>query len=71
MKENEIRNKIIKILKNHPEGLTIIEIAELIGKNRLTVSKYIYGLISEGIIYQRKIGSAKLCYLKELVDPNE
>ncbi len=64
MKENDIRNEIIKVLKKHPEGLTIIEIAKLIEKSRLTVSKYIYGLIKEGIVYERKVGSAKLCYLK-------
>jgi len=66
MAENNIREKIVKILKEHPEGLTTIDIAKLIGMNRLTISKYVYGLISENLIYQRKIGPAKICYLKEI-----
>lgn len=65
MTENHSREKILKILEQHPEGLTILNISKLIGANRITVSKYIYGLIGEGLISQRKIGPAKLCYLVE------
>ena len=64
MIENHSREKIISILKKHPEGLTILNISKLIGANRTTVAKYIYGLIAEGLISQRKVGPAKLCYLK-------
>ena len=64
MKENNVREKVIKTLEKHPEGLTILNISKLIGMNRITVSKYIYGLIVEKLVYQRKIGPAKICYLK-------
>jgi DNA-binding IclR family transcriptional regulator len=64
MSENNIREKIIDILKKHPEGLTILEIADIVGMNRITVSKYIYGLISENKISQKRIGPAKLCCLR-------
>lgn len=63
--EKEKRDRILKILKEHPEGLTVIEIADFADLNRATASKYIIGLIVEGLVYQRKIGPAKLCYLKE------
>ncbi|MHA1955266.1 MAG: helix-turn-helix domain-containing protein [Candidatus Heimdallarchaeaceae archaeon] len=44
--------------------MTVQEIAGLAGLNRATASKYIFGLIVEGLAYQRKIGPAKLCYFK-------
>jgi len=56
---------IIEVLKRHPEGLAIIEIAKLTQMNRITVAKYIHGLLIKDKIYQRKIGAVKLCYLKE------
>jgi predicted transcriptional regulator len=64
MIENNVREKIIKVLKEHTEGLTILNISKLIGMNRITISKYVYGLIAENLVYQRKIGPAKMCYLK-------
>ncbi len=66
IKEGAIRENIINLLKGHTEGLTILDIARYLNINRLTASKYIYGLISEGIVLERKIGSAKLCYLKKI-----
>jgi predicted transcriptional regulator len=66
MKENNVREKVIKILEKHPEGLTLLNISKLIGMNRITISKYVYGLIAENLIYQRKIGPAKMCYLREI-----
>ena len=62
--EREKRDKILDVLKNHPEGLTVNDISKLVKINRSTASKYIFGLIIEGLIYQRKIGPAKLCYFK-------
>lgn len=64
MAKSSTRDKIIVLLKKHPQGLTIMEIAELIDKNRVTVAKYVYGLVIEGLVRQRQIGPAKLCYLK-------
>jgi len=64
MEENNFRKRIIKNLKKHSEGLTILSIAENTGINRVTVSKYVFGLVSEGLVFQRRIGPAKLCYLR-------
>lgn len=66
MIENNVREKIIKILKEHPEGLTLLNISKITGMNRITISKYVYGLIAENLVCQRKIGPAKMCYLREI-----
>jgi len=60
------KEKIISILKDHSEGLTLQEIAKLSGMSRITATKYVHELLGAGIIYQRKIGRVKLCYLKNL-----
>ena len=60
-----IRNKIIKILRDHPEGLSLSEISKYSILNRQTATKYVYGLIGEGLVYQKNSGPSKLCYLKE------
>jgi DNA-binding IclR family transcriptional regulator len=64
MRENNVREKIIEALKEHPEGLTILNISKIIAMNRITTSKYVYGLMAEDMLYQREIGRAKMCYLK-------
>ncbi len=63
-KKNNVREKIIKILRKRPEGLTTVEIAEEIGMSRHTVTKYVYQLLGESLIFQRRVGTAKLCYLR-------
>lgn len=62
--EVDIRGKIIEILKNHPEGINFLDMSKYTNINRATVSKYVLGLVSEGLVKQRTIGTAKLCYLK-------
>lgn len=62
--ENNFMDRILQEIKKHPEGLTILDIAEKTKINRVTVSKYVLVLSAEGKISQRKIGTAKLCYLK-------
>jgi len=66
------RELIIKALKEHPEGLTITTISEVTKLHRHTVTKYVYELRGADIIYEREIGPARLCYLKEgLTKKNE
>jgi predicted ArsR family transcriptional regulator len=64
---NEYTKKIIKILAKHSEGLSITEIAKILGVHRHTITKYIYQLIGAGVVYQRKVGPAKLFYLSKKV----
>lgn len=62
---NKYTGKIIDILRKHPEGLSITDIAKLLQVHRHTITKYIYQLMGAGVIYQRKVGPTKLCYLRE------
>ncbi|MFH1229845.1 MAG: winged helix-turn-helix transcriptional regulator [Candidatus Aenigmatarchaeota archaeon] len=62
--ENEIRERIIGALEDNPQGLTMSDISNMTSLSRLTVSKYIYGLIAENKVELRNVGSAKLCCLK-------
>ena len=59
-----VRELIIGVLRKRPEGLTVEEISRSTNVNRVTVSKYLYGLVVEGKVKQRKVGPAKLNYLK-------
>jgi len=63
--ENDIENKIIKFLSKHPEGVTIADISREIGIHRNTVSKYIFGLVKEGVVNQRRIGVVSICSLSK------
>ena len=56
---------ILNVLREHPEGLTLQKVAGLSKMSRLTATKYVHELMGAGIIHQRKVGIAKLCYLKE------
>jgi len=64
MTVQNIKQKVIVVLSKHPEGLIVNEISNLLGIHRHTLTKYIYQLVGEQLIYQRKIGSAKLCCLR-------
>jgi DNA-binding IclR family transcriptional regulator len=64
MTVQNIKQKIIDILSKHPEGLIVNEISKILDIHRHTLTKYIYQLVGEQTIYQRKIGSAKLCCLR-------
>jgi len=64
-KSNGIKEKIIQILRKHPEGLPILELAKLVGFHRHTVTKYVYELIGADVIQIREISTAKVCLLKE------
>lgn len=67
----ELKQKIIQILDEHNEGLSIMEITELAGHHRHTVTKYIHELIGAGIIFQRDLGVTKLHYLIAKLSPEE
>lgn len=56
---------ILNIIKEHPEGLTIQNISKIAKMSRITATKYVHELIGEGKIVERKIGIARLLFLKE------
>jgi DNA-binding transcriptional ArsR family regulator len=63
----QIKEKILKILKVHPEGLTIDCLSEMVGAHRQTITKYIFWLDGAGLIHRRRVGSATLHYLKKFI----
>jgi len=65
-KKGDVTELVIDILKEHPEGLTTVDIAKYIDMSRHSVTKYIYQLLGEGTIFQKEVGAGKLCYLKRM-----
>jgi len=66
--DEQIKKKIIELLRKHPEGLTIKAISEFLKLHRQTVVKYIFELKGAGIVYRRRVGSATLNYLVEVLE---
>ena len=60
----QIRDKIEKLLKAHPKGLTITELSKLTSVSTITVSKTLAELKGAEKIVIRQVGSAKLIYWK-------
>jgi uncharacterized repeat protein (TIGR01451 family) len=70
MNDKNPKDLILEALINHPEGLTMVSLAEVVGLHRHTTTKYLYELIGADLVYQRKVGSARLCYYKERTEEN-
>ena len=64
MSRNNFKERTIELLRKHPEGLTILEIAKLNDAHRHTITKYIYELVGADLIGIREVSTAKLCFLK-------
>ena len=63
----QIKERILNVLKRHPEGLTIDSLSEMVGAHRQTITKYIFWLDGAGLIHRRRVGSATLHYLKKFI----
>ncbi len=63
-KPDRIPKKIIKILLKHSYGLTIGEVSRLLKINRATASKYLAILEAREHILIRRVGKAKLHYIR-------
>ena len=61
----EIKQKLVDILNNEKTGLSGVEIAEKLGINRITITKYLNVFAAEGLIRQKKIGNVNIWYLEE------
>jgi DNA-binding IclR family transcriptional regulator len=56
------KSRILDLLGNHPEGLTIHDIALNLKLHRQTVTKYLYELVGAKKIMRRQVGPATLHY---------
>jgi len=54
---------IRELLRKHPKGLSITEIAEALGLHRNTAAKHLDMLVQKGEVDIRKVGTAKTCFL--------
>ena len=59
------KEAVIKILRSHPEGLTIQGVSKLGKMSRITATIYLHELLGEGSILERKIGAYRMFFLKE------
>ena len=60
----EIREQLISILDDAVSGMSGVEIAEKIGVNRITMSKYLKVFAAEGLLRQKNIGNVTLWFLE-------
>ena len=60
--EKEIRDRILEYIKNSEGGLSGSRLSEELGINRVTLTKYLSLLDSEGFIKHKKVGMAKTWY---------
>lgn len=60
-----LKEKLVSILRGHPEGLTIQELSKLTSAHRQTVRSYLQWLQGANIVHQRRIGAVTLNYLKK------
>ncbi|MDD1694182.1 MAG: helix-turn-helix domain-containing protein, partial [Methanoregula sp.] len=56
-------SRILGVLKEHPGGLNIVEIAEKTGLNRMSVAKYLDVLTANESVEVEMCGRAKIYYM--------
>ena len=60
-----IAQSIVDVLRAHPKGLAVLEISRLSSIHRHTIRKYVDRLVRQRVVVQKKIGVAKVCFLKK------
>jgi len=60
----EIREKLISILKDSDSGISGVEISKKINVNRITMIKYLKVFAAEGLLRQKNIGNVTLWFLE-------
>lgn len=66
--QEEVQQRLIEILSGSKTGLSGVEIAEKLGINRATITKYLNIFAAEGIIQQKNIGNANLWFIDSGVE---
>jgi len=57
---DEIKQKLVDVLQDSKTGMSGVEIAEKLGVNRITITKYLNVFAAEGLIREKKIGNVNL-----------
>jgi len=59
----DIREKLISVLKNSDTGMSGVEISEKVNINRITMAKYLKVFAADGLLRQKNIGNVTLWFL--------
>ena len=62
---DDIKGKIVEVLRNSKTGLSGLEISEKLGINRLTMTKYLKVFAAEGLLKQKNIGNVNLWFIED------
>lgn len=62
---DEIKQKLVDVLQDSKTGMSGVEIAEKLGVNRITITKYLSVFAAEGLIREKKIGNVNLWFVEE------
>lgn len=62
--EEEIREKLISVLKDSESGMSGVEISKQMQVNRVTMTKYLKVFAAEGLVRQKNIGNVTLWFLE-------
>ena len=61
---DDIKGKIVDILRYSKTGISGLEISERLGINRLTMTKYLKVFAAEGLLKQKNIGNVNLWFIE-------
>ena len=62
---DDIKGKIVDILRYSKTGISGLEISERLGINRLTMAKYLKIFAAEGLLKQKNIGNVNLWFIED------
>ena len=62
---DEVRRKVVDALENSGTGLSGIELAELTGINRMTITKYLDVMLAKGLVRKKKVGTVNVWFLEK------
>ena len=62
---DEIKQKLVDVLQDSKTGMSGVELAEKLGVNRITITKYLNVFAAEGLIREKKIGNVNLWFIEE------
>lgn len=66
-----VQNRICDMLKHNPRGMTVSEMAKILGMSRNSIGKYTDLLTLAGRVEVRAVGKAKLFYLSHRIPVSE
>ena len=62
---DDIKGKLVDVLRNSKTGLSGLEISERLKINRLTMTKYLKVFAAEGLLKQKNIGNVNLWFIED------